>query len=145
MEARDHPPDPDTAHRDGAKPAKPLQESAPSDDLITPTPARDIEPDIEPPENESQNPEGIPEKRAPFSELVIEMEKTFHHREQQYERDEHERNQVMQQMFTIAFNQQDRKELPDEKCSGATHSGNLHISATNGYIQVGHMQCGHHS
>ncbi|GMF64355.1 unnamed protein product [Phytophthora fragariaefolia] len=32
-------------------------------------------------------------------------------------------------------------------CSGATHSGNLHISATrtNGYIQVGHMQCGHHS
>ncbi|GMF54271.1 unnamed protein product [Phytophthora fragariaefolia] len=32
-------------------------------------------------------------------------------------------------------------------CSGATHSGNLHISATctNGYIQGGHMQCGHHS
>ncbi|GMF64328.1 unnamed protein product [Phytophthora fragariaefolia] len=29
-------------------------------------------------------------------------------------------------------------------CSGATHSGNLHISATctNEYIQVGHMQCG---
>ncbi|GMF55183.1 unnamed protein product [Phytophthora fragariaefolia] len=35
----------------------------------------------------------------------------------------------------------------DMDCSGATHSGNLHISATctNGYIQVGHMQCGHHS
>ncbi|GMF70217.1 unnamed protein product [Phytophthora fragariaefolia] len=32
-------------------------------------------------------------------------------------------------------------------CSGATHPGNLHISATctNGYIQVGHMQCGHHA
>ncbi|GMF60104.1 unnamed protein product [Phytophthora fragariaefolia] len=32
-------------------------------------------------------------------------------------------------------------------CSGATHSVNLHISATrtNGYIRVGHMQCGHHS
>ncbi|GMF59764.1 unnamed protein product [Phytophthora fragariaefolia] len=34
-----------------------------------------------------------------------------------------------------------------KSCSGATHSGNLHISATctNGYIQVGHMQCGHYS
>ncbi|GMF62069.1 unnamed protein product [Phytophthora fragariaefolia] len=33
------------------------------------------------------------------------------------------------------------------RCSGATHSVNLHISATrtNGYIRVGHMQCGHHS
>ncbi|GMF82125.1 unnamed protein product [Phytophthora fragariaefolia] len=35
----------------------------------------------------------------------------------------------------------------DDIFSGATHSSNLHISATctNGYIQVGHMQCGHHS
>ncbi|GMF63115.1 unnamed protein product [Phytophthora fragariaefolia] len=35
----------------------------------------------------------------------------------------------------------------EQFCSEATHSGNLHISATrtNGYIQVGHMQCGHHS
>ncbi|GMG17590.1 unnamed protein product [Phytophthora fragariaefolia] len=35
----------------------------------------------------------------------------------------------------------------DAECSGATHSVNLHISATrtNGYIRVGHMQCGHHS
>ncbi|GMF62053.1 unnamed protein product [Phytophthora fragariaefolia] len=32
-----------------------------------------------------------------------------------------------------------------DHCSGATHSVNLHISATNGYIWVGHMQCGHHS
>ncbi|GMG16289.1 unnamed protein product [Phytophthora fragariaefolia] len=32
-------------------------------------------------------------------------------------------------------------------CSVATHSVNLHISATrtNGYILVGHMQCDHHS
>ncbi|GMF61117.1 unnamed protein product [Phytophthora fragariaefolia] len=31
--------------------------------------------------------------------------------------------------------------------SGATHSDDLHISATrtNGYIRVDHMQCGHHS
>ncbi|GMF69673.1 unnamed protein product [Phytophthora fragariaefolia] len=36
---------------------------------------------------------------------------------------------------------------PDSGCSGATHSSNLHISATctNGYIQVDHMQGGHHS
>ncbi|GMF53361.1 unnamed protein product [Phytophthora fragariaefolia] len=39
------------------------------------------------------------------------------------------------------------EEIPFLGCSGATHSSNLHISATctNGYIQVGHMQCGHHS
>ncbi|GMF48767.1 unnamed protein product [Phytophthora fragariaefolia] len=32
-------------------------------------------------------------------------------------------------------------------CTGATHSSNLHTSATRtiGYIQVGYMQCGHHS
>ncbi|GMF46017.1 unnamed protein product [Phytophthora fragariaefolia] len=98
----------------------------------TPTPARDIEPDIEPPENESQNPEGIPEKQVPFSELVIEMEKTFHHREQHSEQDEHERNQVMQQMFTIAFNQQDRKELPDEK----THYPMLQQEELQGLLRL---------
>ncbi|GMF38198.1 unnamed protein product [Phytophthora fragariaefolia] len=49
-------------------------------------------------------------------------------------------------------NVEDLGQVPDlvtefENCSGATHSSNLHISATctNGYIQVGHMQCGHHS
>ncbi|GMF59023.1 unnamed protein product [Phytophthora fragariaefolia] len=35
----------------------------------------------------------------------------------------------------------------DDYCSGATYSSNVHIIATctNGYLQVGHMQCGHHS
>ncbi|GMF43854.1 unnamed protein product [Phytophthora fragariaefolia] len=47
----------------------------------------------------------------------------------------------------VAQVQQNLLDAQERQCSGATHSSNIHISATctNGYIQVGHMQCGHHS
>ncbi|GMF80532.1 unnamed protein product [Phytophthora fragariaefolia] len=59
-----------------------------------------------------------------------------------YECKEAKRNGFM--LFNII---KEKARAQHKYCSGATHSSNLHISATctNGYIQVGHMQCGHHS